>query len=309
MQLPVTSTSPSVKNFELHDESRRATLALGPSFVMCGLDTGVDSIKAQLQHMDKNKNTWKHSTPLFCMSLSTQLQKNFQWVIGGEKKYHPTNAYRAFAKNVATDTMYALQVDENLHIETAVPDMSEYMPESAFGALIGAAAGMTDVQKLLYDADNSVAGNVAEPQRSDWRAPRFCFTLQTASGSPFVEKWAFAIQESTLRSQRFRVWIEQQRTGREIQLLLRDDGTIEGIHDIETLPAAIHGAGLGMLMGINHVLHDMKTLDSNIGNPLQQSIVAFDEMPDEALSDEQAEALLEQYVAQIRKRRNVVKDS
>lgn len=296
MPLQSHSRIQDTPKFILYDDSRRSRVVLGSTFSMQNPDRGIEGIKTLLHQVSSLHENWHYTDTLLTMEIVNQVKGKAHWIIGCEENAVNGKVYRAVATSLADDADYHLQVDDDFKVEGEPHDLMECLPDSVFGVLLGAATGMTEVKKLLFDAAKGQSHPSSETPRSDWRAPRFSFTLQTAAGSPFVERWGFAIQESAIRTERFRVWIEQLRTGKEMQLLLRDDGSIEGIHDIETLPAAIHGAALGMLIGINHMLHHVaKTqFDSQ-----EQAFVA-------GLSDQEAEALLEQYVAQIRERRNTM---
>lgn len=297
MPLQSHSRPQDTREFTLHDDSHRARVVLGTGFTLQSPAQGIEGIKNLLHHVSAVQPHWKYTDTLLTLEIISQTKGAARWIIGCEENHGETKEFRAVATNHATDSDYHLQVYDDFRVEGEPHDLMDILPDSVFGALLGAATGMTEVKKLLEDTAQALPNMHPETPRSDWRAPRFSFTLQTASGSPFVERWAFAIQESSIRAQRFRVWIEQQRTGKEIQLLLREDGTIEGIHEVEALPAAIHGASLGLLMGIDYALHSL------------QRAAKTDNAGYAGLSDQEAEALLEQYVAQIRERRNAVPNS
>lgn len=298
MPLQSHSKRPGTGAFTLHDDSHRTRVVLGSGFSLHRPAQNIDDIKTLLHHVPAQQAEWEYAHSLMTMDILSQSQEKSRWIIGCEENIHDRSAFRVMTTNSAHHTDCHLQLHEDFVVESEPHDLMECVPDSVFGAMLGAATGMVEVKKLVLDAVKSQYLTPQETPRSDWRAPRFSFTLQTAAGSPFVERWAFALQESAIRTRRFRVWIEQQRTGREMQLLLREDGTIEGIHDVETLPAAIHGAALGMLMGINHVLHSLQRVVKEVSQASQPFAAG--------LSDQEAEALLEHYVAQIRERRNIV---
>lgn len=229
--------------FTCHDDSQRARVALGARFFSCETQTQPSNV------------VWKHPHPLLTLHVARSTYSDAYWVAGCEEsKTHPRR-WRAYIQRMengaepVADSICRLEIQNDFKFLCEPEDMMDRLPDSAFGVLLGLAAAITEVRNLTGDPRNPAP---ADAPRSDWRAPRFSFAMQTAVGSPFVERWGFAIQESVMQNKRFRVWIEQQRTGREIYLLLRDDGSIEGMHDLEALPAAIHGVGLGLLLGLDY---------------------------------------------------------
>lgn len=230
--------------FTCHDDSHQARVALGARFFSCQ------------QQAQPSNVLWKRPHALLALHVARSTYTDSHWIAGCEEsKTHPRR-WRAYIQRTehggesSAGSSYHLEIQNDFTFLCDPEDVMDHLPDSAFGVLLGLAVGITEVRNLEGDPRNYIPS--ADSPRSDWRAPRFSFAMQTAIGSPFVERWGFAIQESVMQNKRFRVWIEQQRTGREMHLLLRDDRSIEGMHDLEALPAAIHGVGLGLLMGLDY---------------------------------------------------------
>lgn len=244
MPLTLRKKPEDTGTFTCHDDSQRARVALGARFFSSFSQTQPANV------------LWRQPHPLLALHVARSTYSDSHWIAGCEEsKTHPRRwrAYIQRLENGATpdeNAIYRLEIQNDFTFLCDPENIMDHLPDSAFGVLLGLAVGITEVRNLMGDPRNHVSA--PDAPRSDWRAPRFSFAMQTAIGSPFVERWGFAIQESVIQNKRFRVWIEQQRNGREMHLLLRDDGSIEGMHDLEALPAAIHGVGLGLLMGLDY---------------------------------------------------------
>lgn len=301
--MDIATHRPATQRFKLHDDSLRSRVMLGASFSMRPAQSGVDGLKNLLRDVPSVQQGWYVTEELMEFQLVSSAAGDSLWSIGCEESAAFPKSFRAVARSHKNNMCYHLALRDDFSVICEPADLMDSVPDSIFGALLGAAAGMTEMKRLRLAAEQAVDSLTYDLPRSDWRAPRFSFTLRTATGSPFAERWAFAIQESSERAKRFRIWIEQQRTGKEIQLMQRDDGTVEGLHDVEALPAAIHGAGLGMLCGMGYVLK----------SPMQaqeKPCAAENGISDaQYLTDDQAEKLLERYVSQLRQRRKAVPDN
>lgn len=246
------------------DDSHHASVALGAGFSLPqpAPVSGVAAIRHLVASAALPQVSWQAARPVMSVQTASRQVAPRLWHIACEEAAAFPSQFRATLHDVRENTTYSYEVKDDFSIVFSPCDVKEQVPESVYGCVLGVATGVTEAKNLLHDKlrreqKSQLQGAPQENLRSDWRAPRFSFTLQTAPGSPFAERWGFAIQEA-VQGGGFRVWVEQQRTGREIYLRLRSDGVIEGLQELEELPAAVHGAGLGMVMGIEHVAARMR---------------------------------------------------
>jgi hypothetical protein len=248
------STSAKLASYSFHDDSRHATVMLGPRFV-CST------------HGEPAELAWPVQLPLAEITVQHCCDEPQTWRIACEFDEHFQEC-RAKVTSLVADKSAYLHLTENFALLADVEELKDVLPESVFGCLLGVAAGareglvMSHARKRRDDEPSR-----HHVPRSDWRAPKFSYTLRTATGSPFAEQWGFAIQEAVRGDGGFRLWVEQQRTGREVYLRLRSNGSIEGLQELEQLPAAVHGAGLGTLLafaGVNAHFAAMKQTPAHV---------------------------------------------
>jgi hypothetical protein len=284
--------------YVFEDDSRHARTEPGPRFALPAMRAGVEGLREALRHTPSVLTDWRDAATLLAMKIPQNASGvGNEWRVQVEESVTYPLRYRVNTHHPDRGVGFHLGVSKDYTIECEPFELMGQLPESVFGVMLGAAAGLMEAQTLLDEALSQSGEQNA--MHNDWRAPRFSYTLRTAVGSPFAEGWSFAMQESAQRGKRFRVWIEQQRTGREIRLLLRSDGSIEGMQELETLPSAIHGAGLGMLLGINHAVRRLQqSIDKGEVRKASQSSRQGAVPRSEA--DVEAEAQLEAYMRQLR---------
>lgn len=229
------STSAKLASYLFHDDSRHATVMLGARF-------------ASETHYTPEPNGWPVVLPLADVTIRRSSGMAAQWRV----LCSFDEDLRECMAKVACEgqNTQVLRLADDFTIISDVELAKDMLPEAVFGCLLGAATGAREGLAMTLarqQRGDEVSGRHLVP-RSDWRAPKFSYTLRTATGSPFAEQWGFAVQEAVRQDGGFRLWVEQQRTGREVYLRLRSDGSIEGLTELEQLPAAVHGAGLGMLL-------------------------------------------------------------
>lgn len=290
------------KDFVFYDNSSSVRLDLGARLRLATEETGLAAIQKSLLHTPSTLAGWRYEGVALSMSLRRTAQEEAQcWEVGVEVSITYPLRYRVRVKHPLKRVEYHLEVTDDYLLLAEPADLMESVPESVFGVMLGMASGLMEAQKLLSAREKTDAETLVEGVRSDWRAPCFSYALRTATGSPFAERWGFAVQESAMRGKRFRIWVEQQRTGKELQLFLRQDGAIEGMQELEELPAAIHGVGIGMLMGVNHALQNMQQAiaKGEVMDAAQQTVpVAM-----ERSLSRTKEAELEAYMQQLRRER------
>ncbi|MCH2546845.1 MAG: hypothetical protein MK052_04450 [Alphaproteobacteria bacterium] len=305
MSQKTDSRSLEMGEFTFHDDSRHTKVALGKSFSVVNAGVGLDGIKALIDKPAPTQQTWNHSADLIAMQVISPRYGTSRWNVACEESITFPKRHRAFVSQVDKPIDYHIGVDSHLTVTCEPQDLMESLPDSVFGMVLGVATGISEAKKLLHDAMSRSENYSIVQKKREWRAPRFSFSLRTANGSPFVERWSFAVQESATDDKRFRVWIEQQRTGKETHLMLLANGDVEGMQELEALPAAIHGAGLGMLLGMNYAIEHLEKTQQR--NSREAEIMAEHEQRMailQSLSDKEAELVLDQYVNQIRERSN-----
>lgn len=252
--------------YTFYDDSRHASVVLGPGFSLPKHPAWQASSPTGRAH-----DVWEAVSPVFTVRTESLLSGDNQWHVSFEECTAFPKRFRAVVRNAVDAETHSYEVKDDFSIEYAPDDVMSAVPESVFGWVLGGGVGATEAKNMVLSRlrrrmEMEKGGNGAETSRNDWRAPRFSFTLRTATGSPFAERWGFAIQEAVAARNGFRIWIEQQRTGREVYLRLRPDGSIEGMHELEQLPAAVHGAGLGMVLGFHHITRRMDDLTREAAN-------------------------------------------
>lgn len=229
------STSAKLASYSFHDDSRHATVMLGPRFV-CE------------EHSGQAEVTWPVQLPLAEIKVQHCCDEPQVWRLACEFD-DDFQECRAKVTSLAAGNHAYLHLTEDFLLLADVDELKETLPDAVFGCLLGVATGAREGMVMMHARkrrDDELSRH--HVPRSDWRAPKFSYTLRTATGSPFAEQWGFAIQEAVRSDGGFRLWVEQQRTGREVYLRLRSNGSIEGLQELEQLPAAVHGAGLGTLL-------------------------------------------------------------
>ena len=293
-------------NFTFLDESRYATLGLGPSFSGSSAEAkgGVEGLKQLVARVPQRPSVeWRDAQQVAALRVASRLNGTSDWTLAFEESITYPKCYRAVLTPAAGGEKFRLEVLENFAVLPGRMDLADMLPESLYGVMLGFAAGMTEVQTRLLEAHHrELTQTVSHEARPDWRAPRFSFSLRTATGSPFMERWAFAVQESTAAKPKlFRLWIEQQRIGREIYVFQRRDGTLEGERDVETLPAGVHGAAIGAVLGMKAVVERLGRAEESgelpTAEPAMPRKTSKDMMQE---SREEAEAILEEYMLTIR---------
>lgn len=231
--------------YTFHDDSRQAKVLPGARFLWPEQRLALSALASSAAYPFQ---TGVGGVEVMRLLTRNSIGEIRQWVFSTQR--YGDMAHHA-AQVEENGHAYTLAVDEGYGILCSPVDICGHLPESIFGCLMGLATGLMEAERLLRDQHKRgiqahFAGAGHDP-RHDWRALRYSFAMRTAVGSPFAEQWSFSIQEAVRQENGFRIWIEQQRTGRELYVRLRSNGSIENIQELEQLPAAIHGAGLGML--------------------------------------------------------------
>lgn len=255
------STSAKLASYLFHDDSRHATVMLGARF-------------ASKMHGVPEPKGWPVVLPLADVTIQRSCGDAVQWRVLCS---FDEDLRECLAKVTSEEEncTQVLRLADDFTIVSDAELAKDVLPEAVFGCLLGAATGAREGLSMTlarWQRGEDVSGRHMVP-RSDWRAPKFSYTLRTATGSPFAEQWGFAIQEAVRQDGGFRLWVEQQRTGREVYLRLRSDGSIEGLTELEQLPAAVHGAGLGMLLAfatVNAHLHQHGSEEHRVAETVNQ---------------------------------------
>lgn len=282
---------------KLVDDSHYSRISLGPSFtVQPGEQDGLGGLKQLVERVDNQEGAWKLPLNVARILLMNRVGESSGWQLSVQETATFPKRFRPVVQVENKPQIYSLEVLDSFELHFNHPDLAGVLPESIYGLLIGFAAGATEAKKYIMDA---LCRQKHESEQV-WRAPRFSFSFSTAAGSPFIERWAFAVQESAGEEKQFRLWVEQQRTGKEFLLHYTQAG-FDGLTEIEALPAAVHGAAIGMALGMNEACQHMRrafaegVLDmaSNPANPAKLKCFSKE-------NHDEAEAVLQEYVDSVR---------
>lgn len=287
---------------KLIDDSHYSRVRLGPSFTVQEPDEqdGLGGLKQMVEAVNHQESAWKLPRNVAKIQLINRMGESCIWQLGVQETATYPKRFRPVVQVDNKPLLYSLEVLDSFELHFSHADLAGILPESIYGLLIGFAAGATEAGKYIMDA------LCREKHTSEqlWRAPRFSFSFSTAAGSPFIERWAFAVQESAAEEKQFRLWVEQQRTGREFLLHYTEAG-FDGLAEIEALPAAVHGAAIGMALGMQEACQRMRrafaegVLDTQVRPANPAKLKCFSKE-----NHDEAEAVLQEYVDSVRTARH-----
>ena len=195
---------------------------------------------------------WRKANDVLVLNVEgADVSQNQQWQVFIEETSRYPKHFRAAVQRVTPHAaVYSLYFSSEKQF-LADPDVElhKLLPESVFGALVGAAYGAHQgnlAQQKLFQQE--LKSNPAPTSTGAWKAPVHAFTLHTAYSSPMAERWSFAVQMTNDNATSTRLLLEQLRNGKEWQIGPYDPNEGLGEFGLEALPSAVHMAALSLLV-------------------------------------------------------------